>query len=712
MTYDQDIVDALKAALPEKFHQEIPVLAQILTAARDGTPGSVATENLQSALIALQGKTIHVQSGNITVGNVSGKCIAIGHGATVTNISIYKPPTPDEKQAWRNRNHMLEKVRTHWIEGFLKPSLQQFALIDLSMHFYPGALEHSWERFVQFPDCRHTFVSPDTSIARVFDAAGGELLILGSPGTGKTTMLLELARTLIVRAQQNEIHAIPIIFNLASWAERRQPLDHWLVEELKTHYGIKPKLGRAWIAENQILLLLDGLDEVRPGYRDDCVKAINSFCEKHGPVKLVVCSRIADYTELTRKLHLQGAIVLQPLTEKQMATALQQMGDTAEKVRRVLRQLQNSADHANDVEAQKLTCTPLLLNITTLAYQGNTESELPPPDATPAEQQRHLFATYVERMFERRGKHKKYKPEETKHWLAWLAGRMQTYDISIFNFKSVQPWWLEKGWQQISFYTSMVIVFGLIGALAGIIIFGLPGIVIGSLTLGLTFGLFRELDRQRLILTDLPASDESLPWVIKELYQIRSVAGRGLLFGSITGLSGGLAIGLVSGMFLTFPQLIWQTGLGLLLGLIFGVWVGIGYAFILGIVDYNRGKRIFAPGEKWWLIRSAASLGIAGGVLAGIVFPSLAGAVGGLFLGLSGGMAGTLSNARHTPIRQVILWGILCLDNRIPWNYTAFLNYATERIFLRKTGNGYTFLHKELEKYFATLEKEYLDFGK
>jgi stage III sporulation protein SpoIIIAA len=37
-------------------------------------------------------------------------------------------------------------------------------------------------------------------IAEVFDAASGELLILGAPGAGKTTVLLDMLRVLLDRA--------------------------------------------------------------------------------------------------------------------------------------------------------------------------------------------------------------------------------------------------------------------------------------------------------------------------------------------------------------------------------------------------------------------------------------------------------------------------------------------------------------------------------
>ena len=40
----------------------------------------------------------------------------------------------------------------------------------------------------------------------------------------------------------------------------------------------------------------------------------------------------------------------------------------------------------------------------------------------------------------------------------------------------------------------------------------------------------------------------------------------------------------------------------------------------------------------------------------------------------------------------------------MPWNYPRFLDYATERILLRKVGGGYIFVHRLLLEYFAALD--------
>ena len=70
-----------------------------------------------------------------------------------------------------------------------------------------------------------------TSLTDLFEACGQELLILGEPGSGKTTMLLKLATEAITRAEQDPTLPIPVIFNLSAWAETCPPLAEWLVEE-------------------------------------------------------------------------------------------------------------------------------------------------------------------------------------------------------------------------------------------------------------------------------------------------------------------------------------------------------------------------------------------------------------------------------------------------------------------------------------------------
>ena len=73
---------------------------------------------------------------------------------------------------------------------------------------------------------------------------------------------------------------------------------------------------------------------------------------------------------------------------------------------------------------------------------------------------------------------------------------------------------------------------------------------------------------------------------------------------------------------------------------------------------------------------------------------------GGLVLVLIGGLLyGGLACLQHIVLR-LILWR----SGAIPWNYVRFLDYCADRIFLRKVGGGYIFIHRMLMEYFASLD--------
>jgi hypothetical protein len=57
-------------------------------------------------------------------------------------------------------------------------------------------------------------------------------------------------------------------------------------------------------------------------------------------------------------------------------------------------------------------------------------------------------------------------------------------------------------------------------------------------------------------------------------------------------------------------------------------------------------------------------------------------------------------------IQHFTLRFILYCSSHIPWSFVRFLDYAAERIFLRKVGGGYIFVHRLLQDYFASLYQD------
>jgi predicted NACHT family NTPase len=88
-----------------------------------------------------------------------------------------------------------------------------------------------------------------------------------------------------------------VIFNLSSWAARKDSLAEWMTAELTLKYQIPRPRASAWLSANAIFPLLDGLDEVAAESRAACVDAINAWLLEAMSC-VVVCCRFKEYNEL------------------------------------------------------------------------------------------------------------------------------------------------------------------------------------------------------------------------------------------------------------------------------------------------------------------------------------------------------------------------------------------------------------------------------
>jgi eukaryotic-like serine/threonine-protein kinase len=666
--------------------------------------------------------------------------------------------TPTER---RNRQRMLQKVRDFWIKGVLENSLHGAALIELGMEYTPDAVQHPWDMVVQRADQTRRSIEPGTRIVDVFDELGGELLILGEPGSGKTTMLLELLRDLITRVEQDETIPVPVIFNLSAWNNNPKPLAVWLVDELNARYDVPRMIGQVWIDSETVLPMLDGLDEVRLEERGMCVEMINAFRRDHGLVNLVVCSRVSDYQVLQVKLKLQGAILLQPLTTKQIDSYL--AGTHAQ-----LASLQKAI--TNNAALQELSASPLMLSILVLAYQGVTIEPL--PKLTSLDELRtRLFNAYVERMFKRRGVETTYTPARTRHYLSQLARMLSQHTQAVFFIEHLQPTWLQTVLQR-QFYVLIVGVMvwltiglsaglgaslpipssyrvaGVIGASIGSAFafvvwiairraFGLTGMLMSGMAFGTAFGLTFGLIYgtgvgwvvgvamggvigiaygvcSRWLAHSIAVRLDNIE-VIETLTWSWSQAVPGVFTGLSTGLAFGLVIWLILGQF--FP-------LGLIYEVVFASGFGVAAALSFGLLSGLRGREIemkMMPNQGIWRsLRSAVRVGVAVWLFVGLPIgltsatawrlfylpegATRTGLITGLGLGLAFGLAIALFFGGLACVQHFVLRVLLYQSRAIPWNYVRFLDYCAERIFLRKVGGGYIFVHRMLMEYFASLD--------
>lgn len=572
-----------------------------------------------------------------------------------------------------NRQRMIEKVRAIWVKGVLEHSLHAATLIELGLKEQPDAVENPWRLAVQETEREARPLPAGTKIIRVYDEVGGELLILGEPGSGKSTLLLELARDLLDRAEKDENHPIPVVFNLSSWAIKRQPLQDWMVAELEAKYWMDRKIGQPWVSGNLILPLLDGLDEVRQEYLTACVESINTYRQEHGLLPIVVCCRSAEYHTKKTRIILNRAVIVQPLTAAQIDAYLASAGRQLDAVRHALH---------DDADLQEMATVPLMLSVLSLAYHGTTVDDL--ISTYPSARQQHIFNVYIRRMFDRRGVESRYTLPKTMHWMGWLARQLRQHEQTEMYLERMQPDWLTRRHLRHMYHALATLFVGLgVGLGARLVLgpilgpdFGLSaGLVVGPIAgvgAGLVIGLANKIEPTEILVWSWKKAIKILPATIAV----------GMVFGLMIGLGTGLVYGLSAGLVF-----------GLVCEMTFG-WSG----------DMLPPGLLLRPNQGiWYSVRN----GVRGGLVTGVIIGSTFMLVGGLSVGLSIGfgiglltffITGGDASFQYLALR-LILWRSGCT----PWHYVRFLNFAADRILLSHIGGGYIFIHRLLLEYCVSL---------
>jgi hypothetical protein len=293
----------------------------------------------------------------------------------------------------KEREILLRRVHKFWVEGVLENSLFHSTLLDLGMETLAGTVDNPWSTVVERPGAASTLLPEDQTLATVFDEEGGSLLILGEPGSGKTTSLLDLARTLLARATADTLLPVPVIFTLSSWAATHATLIDWMAGELSAKYQMPRKTGKEWLEGGQVLPLLDGLDEQAVQARAACVEAINHYVLDGGLTGVVVCCRSKEYIELPTRLGLNAAVRLTELRDEQVQAYLAAAGEQLAGLQLALQQ-----EPTLRIEAR----SPLMLNLLVRAYQGLTVADIRQerPDSVAA-RRNQIMAAYVARMYRR-----------------------------------------------------------------------------------------------------------------------------------------------------------------------------------------------------------------------------------------------------------------------------------------------------------------------
>ena len=219
---------------------------------------------------------------------------------------------------------------------------------------------------------------------------GGTVLILGGPGSGKTTIVRKILQRQLAAAANDESRPVWILLNLSSW--NGEPMLEWAVDQIRIKTSKPPDAIRRWITDNSIALILDGFDEVRPEQRAACAAELDTFGPLLGISGLIVTCRNLEYRELPAPgIHTTAAVEVMPLSHECCDAYLEKLGAEYSGLQQILR---------SDSSMQILARSPLMLSLMVEVYRNTDAADLQ-SDAHETSQQRRneLMSAYVDQMF-------------------------------------------------------------------------------------------------------------------------------------------------------------------------------------------------------------------------------------------------------------------------------------------------------------------------
>ncbi|WP_433263356.1 NACHT domain-containing protein [Actinosynnema sp. CS-041913] len=178
------------------------------------------------------------------------------------------------------------------------------------------------------------------------------LVVTGEPGAGKTSLLLELAETLLNRAKSDDGRPVPVLVDLGTW-RRDEDFGEWLLKALARRYRIGVRLGRTWLRDRRLAVLFDGLDELPGADRAECLAWITALKLP----QVALCCSTDDYERLPR----YDVVHVEPLRRNDVLDLIAACGPRLDGLREAL---DKDPDLWDEVR------TPLAFGLLALAYRA------------------------------------------------------------------------------------------------------------------------------------------------------------------------------------------------------------------------------------------------------------------------------------------------------------------------------------------------------
>jgi len=327
-------------------------------------------------------------------------------------------------------------------------------------------------------------------LLRVYSGlASGRLLIVGGPGTGKSSAAVLLLLDALRHREQTTDPAdraripVPVFFTLHDWDPDRQSVVSWLSAKLTEIPLFRGKSGEqraaALLAAGRVAVFLDGLDEIGESLRPPVLQALSD-----ATFRVVLLSRTTELAKAAQRHGLVGAVALEleQLTPSDVAEYL--LRPITEPAPAAWQKVTASLTDSPDGPLAAALTTPLGVSLVRDTYlQGDPVDELldeqrfPTADITSHLLDRAVTVAYTPRPGRPRPRYPVATAQRTCVFLARTLDDHGTRDLA---------WWHVADW--VPRVTRMLINSMCAALLHGLVI-GFFGLLLGLATLGFLLGM-------------------------------------------------------------------------------------------------------------------------------------------------------------------------------------------------------------------------------
>jgi hypothetical protein len=298
---------------------------------------------------------------SITMGGGAPAAAYLGWEGFVLTFRQDMESRAESKVVAKDADELAQSVKTQWSDEAIVRQFNEYSPLMVTWTAADQALSVGWQDLVRLASEGPGRPAPPQADTWAGDPGGlagfdrelpavlrrvptGWLVVLGSPGAGKTMLMLRLVLDLLANREQGSGQPVPVFVPVTTWDPETDSLYSWLEDRLSIdHPGLAEYVSAgqapqsriaAMLALGKIIPILDGLDEMSPVARRKVIARLNEVLSLPDcPPQLLLTCRTAEYRETVggygrgwSPLRGAAAIELQPLNADHVEAYLSDNG--------------------------------------------------------------------------------------------------------------------------------------------------------------------------------------------------------------------------------------------------------------------------------------------------------------------------------------------------------------------------------------------------